>query len=161
MIGPNLKFKILTKPSFSILIKIQLRNLCKTSAAKYWKSCLNFNIKRQNKRLFWLPEGECWVSCRLPAVWMSPPVLFINGAFSIHSSVDPSSIQISYSLLFLTPYHAESLTSHSPHLDRMLRDQKTLVPLLNGYWGDWLDRDWKWGKSGDGTNVPQHFHTPC
>ena len=31
-----LKFKILTKPSFSISIKIQLRNLCKTSAAKYW-----------------------------------------------------------------------------------------------------------------------------
>ena len=45
----NLKFKILTKPSFSISIKIQLRNLCKTSAAKYWKSCLNFNIKSLNK----------------------------------------------------------------------------------------------------------------
>ena len=35
--------------------------------------------------------------------------------------------------LVLIPYHAESLTTHSPHLDRMLRDQKTLVPLLNGY----------------------------
>ena len=32
----NLKFKILTEPSFSVSTKIQLHNLCKTSAAKYW-----------------------------------------------------------------------------------------------------------------------------
>ena len=31
----NLKFKILTKPSFRISTKIQLHNLYKTSAAKY------------------------------------------------------------------------------------------------------------------------------
>ena len=32
----NLKLKILTKPSFRISTKIQLHNLYKTSAAKYW-----------------------------------------------------------------------------------------------------------------------------
>ena len=36
------KFKILTKPSFRILAKIQLRNLTQPSAAKYW---LNFRFK--------------------------------------------------------------------------------------------------------------------
>ena len=46
----NLKFKILTKPSFRISTKIQLHNLYKTSAEKNWpnsscKSCLNFNFK--------------------------------------------------------------------------------------------------------------------
>ena len=34
--GPILKFKILTKSSFRILTKIQLHNLYKTSAAKWW-----------------------------------------------------------------------------------------------------------------------------
>ena len=38
----NLKFKILTKPSFRISTKIQLHNLYKTSAAK---CCTNFNFK--------------------------------------------------------------------------------------------------------------------
>ena len=32
----NLKFKILSKPSFRISTKIQLHNLYKTSATKYW-----------------------------------------------------------------------------------------------------------------------------
>ena len=46
----NLKFKILTQPSFRISTKIQLHNLYKTSAAKCWtnssfKILLNFNIK--------------------------------------------------------------------------------------------------------------------
>ena len=42
--------QILTKPRFRIPTKIQLHNLYKTSAVKYWpnssfKSCLNFNFK--------------------------------------------------------------------------------------------------------------------
>ena len=46
----NLKFKILTKPSFRISTKIQLHDLYKTSAEKTgqsssFKSCLNFNFK--------------------------------------------------------------------------------------------------------------------
>ena len=46
----NLNFKILSKPSFKISTKIQLHNLYKSSATKYWqnssfKSCLNFNFK--------------------------------------------------------------------------------------------------------------------
>ena len=46
----NLTFKILTKPNFIFLTKVQLHNLYKTSTAKYWLnsssiSCLNFNIK--------------------------------------------------------------------------------------------------------------------
>ena len=46
----NLKFEILTKPSFRISTKIQLHNLYKTSATKYrpnssFKFCLNFNFK--------------------------------------------------------------------------------------------------------------------
>jgi len=46
----NLKFKILTQPSFRISTKIQLHNLYKTSAAKCWTSSsfkilLNFNFK--------------------------------------------------------------------------------------------------------------------
>ena len=46
----NLKFKILTKPSFRISNIIQLHNHYKTSASKYcpnpnFKSCLNFNFK--------------------------------------------------------------------------------------------------------------------
>ena len=45
----NLKFKILTQPSFRISTKIQLHNLCKTSATKCWtnssfKILLNFNF---------------------------------------------------------------------------------------------------------------------
>jgi len=40
IIYENLKFKILTKPSFRISTKIQLHNLYKTSAVKYWpNSC--------------------------------------------------------------------------------------------------------------------------
>ena len=50
----NLKFKILTKPSFSISTKIHLHNLCKTSAANIdqtpaQKFCLNFNFKTLTK----------------------------------------------------------------------------------------------------------------
>ena len=46
----NLKFKILSKPSFRISTKIQIHDLYKTSATKYWpnssfRSCLNFNFK--------------------------------------------------------------------------------------------------------------------
>ena len=46
----NLNFKILSKPSFKISTKIQLHNLYKSSATKYWqnssfKSCLSFNFK--------------------------------------------------------------------------------------------------------------------
>ena len=46
----NLNLKILTKPSFRISTKIQIRNLYKTLATKYLpapasKSCLNFNFK--------------------------------------------------------------------------------------------------------------------
>ena len=46
----NLKFKILTQPSFRISTKIQLHNLYKTSATKCWTSSsfkilLNFNFK--------------------------------------------------------------------------------------------------------------------
>ena len=53
----NLKFKILTKPSFRISTKIQLHYLYKTSAAKYWpnsslKICLNFNFKILTKPSF-------------------------------------------------------------------------------------------------------------
>ena len=46
----NLKFNILTQPSFRISTKIQLHNLYKTSATKCWTSSsfkilLNFNFK--------------------------------------------------------------------------------------------------------------------
>ena len=46
----NLKFKMLTQPSFRISTKIRLHNLYKTSAAKCWTSSsfkilLNFNFK--------------------------------------------------------------------------------------------------------------------
>ena len=50
------KVKILTKPSFRILTKIQLRNFNQTSAAKYWpnfsfKIRLNLNLKILTKVL--------------------------------------------------------------------------------------------------------------
>ena len=56
----NLKFKILTKPCLSILTKIHLHNLCKTSAAKYWpNSSLRIlpELQLQN-----LDETLCWKS---------------------------------------------------------------------------------------------------
>ena len=74
---PSISFKIntkiLTKCRFRITTKIQLHNLYKTSATKYWpnsrlESCLNFNFKSLTKpcaqslnkslALFWKAPGK-------------------------------------------------------------------------------------------------------
>ena len=58
----NLKFKILTQPSFRIPTKIQLHNLYKTSAAKCWTSSsfkilLNFRLQNLDQPLCSKSEG--------------------------------------------------------------------------------------------------------
>ena len=57
----NLNFKILTKPTFSISIKIKLHNLNYASAAKYWP---NFSIKN----LAWTSTSNSWPNLVLK-VW--------------------------------------------------------------------------------------------
>ena len=74
----NLKFKILSKPSFRISTKIQIHDLYKTSATKYWpnssfRSCLNFNFKMLtkpcaqslNKSLAVCPNLSSWICNKL------------------------------------------------------------------------------------------------
>ena len=59
-ISTKSKVKILTKPSFIILAKIQLRNLNQTSAAKYWP---NFSFKISPELQLQTPDQTlCWKS---------------------------------------------------------------------------------------------------
>ena len=72
----NLKFKVLTKPSFRISTKIQLHNLYKTSAAKCWT---NFNFKiltnpcaqSLNKSLALGPNVSSQIYNKLLPTWSS------------------------------------------------------------------------------------------
>ena len=71
----NLKFKILTKPSFRVSSKIQLHNLYKTSAAKCWtnssfKILTNPRAQSLNKRLGLCPNVSSQINKLLPT-WSS------------------------------------------------------------------------------------------
>ena len=82
----NLKFKILTKPSFRISTKIQLRNLYKTPASK---SCLNFKFKILINPCAQLTisEKKCFMTkAQLPnqQQTVANMILFINNSYNFN-----------------------------------------------------------------------------
>ena len=95
----NSKFKILTTPSFRISTKIQLHNLYKTSAAKYWqnssfKSCLDFNFKiltklfdqNLNKHLDFWPNLGFQIRNKLLPTRSSSATVTTSTSFELASS---------------------------------------------------------------------------